>query len=351
MIMPKDKNAKFLSLEFETEDGKIKEDNYNAIFSDNGIKVDLDNNQYYPISKDDFLNVFQNDGEVKSEWMPVIRDEITEGNWNVLTQAIADTWGKDRFIFKTQSGDLAVLLSDCIKVTEVIKAFDLLFFKETRYNFSLQNQKLCLEAVRFLRDSRMLNEYKTKNLLSLLSAIPDIYAQQIVQYILTRKHSKEISEFGLMLIKNGLEMGWEDLTVSSMKDVLPNREYKYLYKVNKNICFDITDLLDIDDADLTEADKMRKRAYISERNNLIKEIKMMIGDMTTSGVRQKLKKLQKDSVVNSVKKFLNENQGHNEGELENMSLEEIKKEYEAYKTMYNGNFAKVKERCDKLEEK
>ena len=72
---------------------------------------------------------------------------------------------------------------------------------------------------------------------------------------------------------------------------------------------------------------MRKRAYVAERDNLIKEIKFMIGDMTTSGVRQKLKSLQKDSVVNSVKKFLNEYQGHNEGELENMSLEKSK-EYE-----------------------
>ena len=96
---------------------------------------------------------------------------------------------------------------------------------------------------------------------------------------------------------------------------------------------------------------MRKRAYVAERDNLIKEIKFMIGDMTTSGVRQKLKSLQKDSVVNSVKKFLNEYQGHNEGELENMSLEEIKKENETIKAMYNGNYAKVKERCDKLEDK
>ena len=75
----------------------------------------------------------------------------------------------------------------------------------------------------------------------------------------------------------------------------------------------------------------------------------MLGDMTASGVRQKLKSLQKDSVVNSVKKFLNEYQGHNEGELEDMTLEQVKKEYEKIKAMYNGNYAKVKERCDKID--
>lgn len=351
MLMPKDREAKFLTIEFESEDGKVNKDNYNAIFSDTEIKVDLDDGQYYPISKENFLSVFENEGDITSEWMPKIGNVITEGNWNVLTKSVADTWGKDRLTYKTKEGNLAVLLTDCIKETQVITAYDLLFYKETRYNFSSQYQDKCLEAVRFLKDSKMINEYKTKSLLTLLSAIPDMYAQQIVQYILLRKNSKEIAELGLMLIKGGLEKGWEREVLLSIKNSVPQREYKYLYKINSDLNFEVTDLLDIDDADLAEADKMRKRAYVAERDNLIKEIKFMIGDMTTSGVRQKLKSLQKDNVVNSVKKFLNEYQGHNEGELESMSLEQINKEYDSIKAMYNGNYAKVKERCDKLEDK
>ena len=120
--------------------------------------------------------------------------------------------------------------------------------------------------------------------------------------------------------------------------------------INNDLGFEITDLLDIDDEDLTENDKNRKNEYLTERSNLVKEIKLIIGDMTTSGVRQKLKTLQKDNVVNSVKKFLNKYQGHYDGELESMSLEQIKKEYNVIKTMYNGDYSKVKERCDKLEE-
>lgn len=351
MIMPKDRDTKFLSIEFETEDGTVKKDNYNAVFSDKEIRVDLDDGQYYPISKENFLSVFENEGAIECEYMPKIGHEITNGNWNVLTKSVADTWGKDRLTYKTDDGNLAVLLSDCIKVTEVISAYDLLFYKETRYNFSAQNQKQCLEAVRYLKDSKMINEYKTRSLITLLSVIPDIYAQQIVQYILSRKNSKEIAEFGLMLIKSGLEKGWEKEVLLSIKSSVAQREYKYLYRINSDLNFEVTDLLDIDDADLAEADKIRKRAYVAERDNLIKEIKFMIGDMTTSGVRQKLKSLQRDDVVNSVKKFLNEYQGHNEGELESMSLEQIKKEYDSIKAMYNGNYAKVKERCDKLEDK
>ena len=350
MVMPKDKDAKFLSIDFETEPGTVKKDNYNAIFSENEIKVDLDDGQYYAINKEDFLSVFENDGNLESEWMPTISTEITSGNWNVLTKSVVDTWGKDRFTFKNSDGNLVVLLTDCIKITEVVMAYDLFFYKETRYNFSKANVKQCLEAIEYLKDSKLINEYKTKSLITILAVIPDTNAQQVVQFVLNRKNSKEIAEFGLMLIKSGLEKGWDKEVLMSIKKSVPQREYKYLYRINSDLDFEISDLLDIDETDLNEADKIRVRAYVSERNNLIKEIKMMLGDMTASGVRQKLKSLQKDSVVNSVKKFLNEYQGHNEGELEDMTLEQVKKEYEKIKAMYNGNYAKVKERCDKLED-
>ena len=351
MIMPKDKDAKFLSIEFESEDGRIQKDNYNAVFSENDIKVDLDNNQYYSISKDDFLKVFENDSDLSSEYMPTIKTTISQGNWNVLTRAVVDTWGKDKLTYMNQDGNLAVIQPDCIKVTEVIMVFDLFFYKETRYNFTSGNKEKVEEALQFLMDSKHINEYKTRGLISLLSVVSDRKAQAIIQYLLGRKDSKEIAEFGLKLIKTGLEKDWEKETLLSIKKTVPQADYRYLYRINPDLGFEVADLLDIDNVDLTEADLMRKRAYLAERNNILDSIKKMIGDMTTSGVRQKLKSLQKDSVVISVKKFLDENQGHNKGTIESMSLEQLKKEYEKISAMYNGNYAKVKERCDKLESK
>lgn len=348
MLMPKDVDAKFLSIEFESEDGTVKKDNYNAIFSEKEISVDLDNNQYYPISKDDFLTVFENDTELSSEYMPKVGHTITNGNWNVLTKDVVNTWGKDRFFYKDELGNLAVLQSDCIKVTEVINVFDLYFYKETRYNFTVANKQQCEEAVNYLVLSKFINEYKTKSLIALLSVINEQTAQSVIQFVLGRKDSKEISDFGLKLIKSGLEKGWKKETLQSIKKFTPQNDFQYLYRLDHSLDFSISDILNIDDADLVDADRIRKRTYLSERENIIKVIKYMLGDMTASGVRQKLKSLQKDAVVNSVKVFLNEYQGHNDGELETMSLEQLKKEIEKIKNMYNGNYAKVKERCEKL---
>ena len=47
LIMPKGDKVKFLSIEYQEEPATIKSDNYNAIFTDENIRIDLDNNQNY----------------------------------------------------------------------------------------------------------------------------------------------------------------------------------------------------------------------------------------------------------------------------------------------------------------
>ena len=349
MIMPKEKGTKFLSIEFEGKEGNIQKDNYNAIFYDNAIGVDLGDGQYYSISKDNFLEVFDNDNNLQSNFMPKIGKIASPGNWNVLTKAVVDTWGKNKLTYKDNEGNLAVLQQDCIKVTEVITAFDLFFYKETRYDFIANNRERCENALDFLMASKNINEFKNKSLASLIYASGEKKAQAVVQFFLDRKDSKEIAEIGLKLIKSGLEKGWDKNILIAIKKFTPQNDYPYLYRINSNLNFSVTDLLNIDNIDLTEADLIKKKAYLAEKENLINAIKMMMGDITTSGVREKIKRLQKDNVVTIVKKFLNENQGHNEGKYASMSLEDLKKEYEKLKTMYNGNFAKIRERCDKLD--
>lgn len=348
LVMPKDENAKFLDINFETEDGLLKKDNYNAIFSEEGIKVDLDNNNYLKISNEAFKRVFESEELPNSVWMPKIKYEIKDGNWNVLTADVVNAWDKEKFIYKNEEGNLAILYNDYIKIIEVVSAYELLFYKETRYDFTRKNRDICQHATEYLLRTGNINTYKTRSLIQLVSLVSDLEAQKVVQYILSRKNSKEFAEFGIKLIKNGLELHWEKEVLLRIKALIPQNEFKYLYKINSDLNFEISDLLNMDESVLNEADKIRVHAYIADKENILKAIKIILGDIATSGVREKLKKLQKDEVVNSVKKFLNEYQGHNVGNLEELSNENLKKEYNKILTMYNNQYAKVKERCNKL---
>ena len=153
MIMPKGDSVKFLSIDYVEEPGTLKTDNYNAVFSDKEIRVDLDNGQYYPISKENFSLVHNNDDINLDYFFGNVGTTITEGNWNVLSKSIADTFSKSNYVYSDSDGIHSVLFNDCIKTTEIIKVFDLYFYKDTRYDFSKKNAQKCNDALKYLLES------------------------------------------------------------------------------------------------------------------------------------------------------------------------------------------------------
>jgi len=348
LIMPRRDDVKFLSIDYYEENGKLQTDNYNAIFNDDEIKVDLDNEQYYPISKEDFSVVYKNDVENLNGYLGEVGDKITNGNWNVLSKSIVDTFSRSQYRYRDSNNVHTVLFPDFVKTIEVINVFGLYFYKETKYNFSNNNSKLCEDAVDYLMESKNINEFKTKSLLNILNFVDEKKAQNVIQYILGRKDSKEISELGLKLIKSGLEKGWEHDILLSIKKQIQSVDYKYLYRLDSNLNFDVEDLLTIDNIDLTNDDRIRKEEYIAQKENLLKEINQMIGEMTNSGVREKIKKLPKSDLKDKVKKFLDKRIGHSKKDYSSMNMEQVIKEYNDIKLMYENEYRKILKEIDNL---
>ena len=347
LLMPKDKNVKFLDLQYETEPGTLKKDNYNAIFSNTGIKIDIGDGNYYMISNDNFNKVYKNDIEDISMYEGKIGTEITNGNWFVLNNVLLNSLKLYKMKYIDSYGNINCVFLDKLKKYEVIKVFSMYFYKETIIEYTPKNVNECNEVVNYLLDSKFINEFKTKNLIHLLKSTDDLLAQKVINYILSRKDSKEISELGLNLIKIGLEKNWLIDTLISIKKYTPSYDIKHIYKLDsKNICYSIEDLLNIDDIDLNAQDKVRKKEYLDERDNMIQEIRRIIGEMTTSGVREKMKKLQKDSVQKALTKFMNEYIGHSKKSYDELTMEKLKHEYEYIQSMYNNNYLKIKNRIE-----
>lgn len=350
-LLPKEDGIKFLSLEFEEGDGTVKKDTYDAVFSDTGITVNLDNNQYYPISKEDFYKVYEVENLDLSEYNGVVGSQITSGQWYVLTQNVLDSFKKDQFSYRDKNGNYAVILSEYIKVTEVISVFDLHFYKETKYEFTKANKEIIEEAVKQLMDNGWANNYKVKSLVRMLYFINDEIAKSVVEYILKRKDSKEVAEFGMKIIKSGFVKGWpKEVLLSIKRSVVPS-DYKYLYLIDSDLGFVVEDFLDIDDADLVEIHRLQKKAYLQERNNLIKDITMWLGEIcSVSGIRERSKKLQKNQTVITLNEFIKKYSAHSRINWEDKSTDELKKEHEYIKNIYNGVYQKVLAAVKKKEE-
>lgn len=350
LIMPKGDDIKFLSLEYNQEEGQLKTDNYNAVFSNNGIKVDLDDGNYYPISKEDFSKVYKNDIETLEGYLGNVAETISEGNWNVLSKAIIDSLSRNQYQFRDSNERHCVLTNDFIKTIEIIKVFDLYFYKESKYQFFKENKDLCEDAVSYLMKSKNINEYKTKSLIYLLCSVDEKTTQQVIQYVLGRKDSKELSELGLKLIKSGLEKGWDRDVLVSIKKQVPTSEYKFLYRINDDLDFKVEDLLEIDNADLNSKDKKRKEKHLSEMDNMLKQINLWIGEITNSGIRENIKNLNKSDLKDRVKKFVDKRTGHNKLDYASMNMERLTKEYNEIKDFYGGDFRKIQKELSKIKE-
>ena len=350
MLMPKEKGIKFDGIEFKDEPGTVKQDMYNAIFSDKDIKIDLDGGNYHSISKEDFWSVFNHEElDVSNPLMPAVKNEIMEGNWSVLTNQIIGSWKNNQFSYKDNEGNLSILTNDFIKVIEVINVFDLLFYKETKYQFSKSNANRIQNAIDYLMNSGNLNTFKTKTLIQMLSIIDDIEAQKVIDYVLSRKDSKELSEMGFKLIKNSLEKGWRKPTLKAIKKYIAPAESAVLYKLDSDLGFTIDDYLNISDEFLTTEHLKEKQEFLSRKSSMIQSIHVWIGEMTE--IREKAKKLlQKNSVTKDFNNFANKYIGHSKIKFDELPMDKLEKEFKYIQSVYNGNYQKVKAALDKLEQ-
>ena len=348
MLMSKDDGIKFRGMELEEEPGIVREDMYDVIFTDKDIQVDLDNDTYCSISKDDFLSVFHREElDMSDSLMPIIGNKISEGNWSVLTNEIISSWRENPFAYKDRDGNLSILMNDSVKAVEVINVFDLLFYKETKYVFSKTNASRISSAIEYLISSGKLNTFKTKTLVQMLSFVHDFEAQEVIEYVLARKDSKELAELGFKLIENGLEKGWRTEILKTIKRFSPASESITLYKINPNLGFTIDDFLNISDEFLIEEHLKETRDFLLRKSSMVQRIREMIGEMAE--IREKAKKLQKNNVVKDFNAFANKYIGHSRIKYDELPMDKLEKEFEYIQSMYNGNYQKVKAALEKLD--
>ena len=351
-LMPKRDDVTFVDIGFEEEPGSVKKDVYDAIFSEKNISVDLDNNSFMPISKYEFDKVYEGQNVDINSYRGKIGEEITKGQWNVLSQTYLDAIKHEKFTYQNKDEDIASIFSEYIKVTSVINVFGIYFFKETKYDFSKNNASIIDEALGQIFSQRWINEYKTKSLANMIAVVPDNSAKEAIEYVLVRKDSKEIAELGLKLIKNGFDSGWNRDSLMVMKKFASPEYLSCLYKANWFLDFTINELLLVEKNLLTSDDLDRVNDYINKRNNVIDQMDKMVGNIMNSGIREKMKSLKtKDSVYKQLNDFIKESSAHLRKDYESMPFEKLTKIYENIKRVYEGPYQNIKSRLEKEENK
>ena len=331
-----------IGMSFEERGKNDKYESYKIKFTDNNIEIFIAN-KWLPFDSSLFSNYCKEQDLEIERYTGIINSNVTGDDWNLLTANSFNSLFSSNKVFLDNDKNYCIITNDYIKKTEIANIHGLYFYRETRIDFINKNKDYCEMAIKSLLVNQQINETKTKTLTSLLKVIDDLEAQNVINYILARKESKEIALIGLDLIRLGLEKNWNADALISIKSYSSTTDLNRLYRINPNIKYSLSELALIDNDILTEEDLVKKNQYLDDRKNKILDIQMKLGEITSSGLRQSIKKVlkQSDPKVNTFTKYCNDYLAHNEDSLDKFSDEQLNNRYNKINEFYD-NYLDIK---------
>jgi hypothetical protein len=326
---------------------KAKEDNrqdwYSVRFEDNIKKICIKQN-WLPLSSEQFNQSYNTDINDIGRYEGNIRG-IGEGErWSVLTNSVLDSLCDDKFCYYDEEGD-HVSIGDSLEKTQIINVYGLYLYRRTKVDYSGKNGDKCQRALEHLLRNDLLFDFPQKSLVKLTRSVKNHSQQDVVNYVLSRRDDSDMAEIGANLISHGVTEGWGKEALLSIKKESKG-SLTALYKISSDLDYTDAELSTIDSKVLSIEHKERVKAYKANRDAIIKEIRGIIGEITSSGIRQRMKSLKKTDMTKKLTEELNRYVGHQKDDISKYTGSELDDYLSKVKVMYQ-HYIEVKKLLDK----
>ena len=323
---------KVIDSEVFVKSNKATAEPYSVKFEDSKILVKIAE-AWIDLDSDTFQEIFDNDvaniNTVKSE----IHDGADGAGWFALTNAVINNmYSSNNFFY--DNGDHCLIRNDDVRKTIISRIAGMYIYREEVIPYS-GNQELCEKVLGILVNNKSINEFKTRSLVTLLTFSNDLLTQSIINYILTRKDSKELALMGIELLVRGVEKNWEDEALKTFMDYADSSKYSLIYRANPKLISDIQTLSMINPDFLIPVHKKEVEEYKKDREAKITTIQGMIGEITTSGIREKSKQIASNDGTKRFSKLANKYIGHSKIDFENATQKELDKYLKEIAEMYD----------------
>ena len=314
-------------------------ESYKIRFINNDIEINIANT-WLPLDSAAFREYCKEQDIEIDRYSGKIHQGVEGDDWNLLTNNSFNALFSSNKIFLDSNNDYCMITNDYIKRTKIAEIHGLYFYKDDRIDFNKNNRDYCELAINSLLVNSQINETKTKTLLSMLKVVDELIAQNVVNFILTRKESKEIAQLGLDLLHKGIEKNWAKESLQSFKTYAATSDLNKLYLIcdgdSSKLSFTISELALIDNDILSEEDLIAKKKYLEDRKNKISEIYNKIGEIANSGLRESIKGVLKQSLdlVKKFTKLCNEYVAHTKTQLDELSDEKLNNRYQKINEFY-----------------
>jgi len=309
------------------EEPQAKQNLYEVNLSDNLVEIKI-NNEFCKIDTIKFQSIVVREEFDLSLYEGVINKDIKGNNWIQLNASSFNniTNSKDYYYDK---GNHIGIYNKYAKESKIGNNWGLYWIKENTYYYNQpSNAKVCEKVAKVLLESGRINEFKTKSLLNILNNINRDLQQEIINYILQRKDSKELAQIAYILIDKGYEKGWNSEVILSLYKFKENtKQLLTLYKINKNLTYNIDDLLGIyriDKTILLEVHRKQIDDYNNDCQSIKKGMEAKIGEISLSGIRENYGRMPINDDLKKFRKYMNTIFAHFKNNVKDKNLNELK---------------------------
>ena len=295
---------------------------YSVRFEDDKILVKIAE-EWVNLPTEIFQKIFVNDltsiKKVESE----IHKVADGSGWYALTNAVINNMYSSNNYFY-DNGDHCLIRNDDVRKTIISQLAGFYIYKEEIIPYT-GNKALCEKVLNLLLENKSINEFKTRSVITLLTYSDDLIAQSVINYILARKDSKELALMGIELLVRGIEKNWENEALKSFMTYANSSKYSLIYKANPILVKDIQMLSMINPDFLTPTHKKKVEEYKQNRQAIIDSIQKMVGEIATSGMREKTKQLKSTDKTKRFHKLIQRYDAHSKIDYNQAPLKDLEK--------------------------
>jgi hypothetical protein len=303
---------------------------YEVELDRNQVKVKIQKN-LIEISSDLFASLISNELNSINQYQGTMHTEAQGDRWSILNDSTIENLFKNENYYY-DGGDHYQIKTDCVRKTTVALINGLYIYRETIIQY-VNNRSLCEKVIDVMLEKRILSEMRVESLLKLIQNIDEVKAQRVVNNILERVNSKEMSMFGLKLLGHGLYREWSKTALQKLLAFAYGRQIEDVYKADSELDYSIDQLLSLDKSILSIKHVKEVEKYNQDLQKIKDAITNITGEVTVSGLREKIKTLEANDDTRKFSKLCNDLIGHVKKNLGNASWSEAQKWLEQAKAL------------------
>lgn len=293
-------------IDLKVEDVRLldKPESYEVLFRDAGsIAVKL-YGAFIDISENLFQEMLVDKLDSFTEYTGTIHAMAEGSGWYILNKSVINNMFAQKNYFYSDDGDHMAIRNENVRRTEVARlGGGLYIYRESIMPYE-SDKKLCLRTLITVWKSGIFRNYKPQFIAKLLRQVD---VEPVVKFInmcyTYGELPKEIAAIIIELLRRGTKEEWNAEILCGIMKYCSTEDYSLIYRSNPNIGFKISQLILIDRSLLKKEHYKQVSDYFANLNKMKLTIKEITGEITVSGLREKVKILSLTRTQRSFQNF------------------------------------------------